>query len=152
MKQLSINHISAASIRANRKTYLSLAVGIVLAVLLATVMTLCAFGLIKALERKAVQIVGWTDCILLDEPDITDESLRQSGLFDRIGHQFVAASVTDSNVYLGWLDEAGQDVLCRADQLAQAASFMESVKVSVPAEWEDAPFEDLLDSAKEMFQ
>ena len=114
MKQLSINHISAASIRANRKTYLSLAVGIVLAVLLATVMTLCAFGLIKALERKAVQIVGWTDCILLDEPDITDESLRQSGLFDRIGHQFVAASVTDSNVYLGWLDEAGQDVLCRA--------------------------------------
>ena len=114
MKQLSINHISAASIRANRKTYLSLAVGIVLAVLLATVMTLCAFGLIKALERKAVQIVGWTDCILLDEPDITDESLRQSGLFDRIGHQLVAASVTDSNVYLGWLDEAGQDVLCRA--------------------------------------
>lgn len=33
------------------------------------------------------------------------------------------------------------------EQLAQAASFMESVKVSVPAEWEDAPFEDLLDSA-----
>ena len=35
------------------------------------------------------------------------------------------------------------------EQLAQAASFMESVKVSVPAEWEDAPFEDLLDSAME---
>ena len=46
-------------------------------------------------------------------PDITDESLRQSGLFDRIGHQFVAASVKDSNVYLGYLDEAGQDILCR---------------------------------------
>ena len=36
MKQLSINHISAASIRANRKTYVSLAAGIVLAVVLAT--------------------------------------------------------------------------------------------------------------------
>ena len=35
------------------------------------------------------------------------------------------------------------------EQLAQAASFMESVKVSVPAEWEDAPFEGLLDSAME---
>lgn len=114
MKRLSINHISAASIRANRKTYISLAVGIVLAVLLATVMTLCAFGLIEAREQQVVQTVGQTDCILLDELDITDESLRQSGLFDRIGHQFVAASVVDSNVYLGWLDEAGQDILCRA--------------------------------------
>ncbi|MBR4549369.1 MAG: ABC transporter permease [Oscillospiraceae bacterium] len=114
MKQLSINHISAASIRANRKTYLSLASGIVLAVVLATVMTLCAFGLIEAREQQVVQTVGHTDCILLDEPDITDESLRQSGLFDRIGHQFVAASIKDSNVYLGYLDEAGQDILCRA--------------------------------------
>ena len=113
MKQLSINHISAASIRANRKTYVSLAVGIVLAVVLATVMTLCAFGLIEAREQQVVQTVGHTDCILLDEPDITDESLRQSGLFDRIGHQFVAASVKDSTVYLGYLDEAGQDILCR---------------------------------------
>ena len=113
MKQLSINHISAASIRANRKTYVSLSVGIVLAVVLATVMTLCAFGLIEAREQQVVQTVGHTDCILLDEPDITDESLRQSGLFDRIGHQFVAASVKDSNVYLGYLDEAGQDILCR---------------------------------------
>lgn len=113
MKRLSINHISAASIRANRKTYVSLAVGIVLAVVLATVMTLCAFGLIEAREQQVVQTVGHTDCILLDVPDITDESLRQSGLFDRIGHQFVAASVKDSNVYLGYLDEAGQDILCR---------------------------------------
>jgi len=114
MKQLSINHISAASIRANRKTYLSLAAGILLAVLLATVMTLCAFGIVEARERQVTQTVGHTDCILLDEPDITDESLRRSGLFDRIGHQFVAASVEGSNVYLGYLDEAGQDILCRA--------------------------------------
>ena len=113
MKRLSINHISAASIRANRRTYISLAIGIVLAVVLATVMTLCAFGLIEAREQQVVQTVGHTDCILLDVPDITDESLRQSGLFDRIGHQFVAASVKDSNVYLGYLDEAGQNILCR---------------------------------------
>ena len=73
MKQLSINHISAASIRANRKTYLSLAAGIVFAVVLATVMTLCAFGLIEAREQQVVQTVGHTDCVLLDEPDITDE-------------------------------------------------------------------------------
>ena len=62
MKQLSINHISAASIRANRKTYVSLAAGIVLAVVLATVMTLCAFGLIEAREQQVVQTVGHTDC------------------------------------------------------------------------------------------
>ena len=46
-------------------------------------------------------------------------------------------------------EDALQPHRISADQLAQAASFMESVKVSVPAEWEDAPFEDLLDSAME---
>ena len=113
MKQLSINRISSASIRANRKNYRSLAAGIVLAVLLATVMTLCAYGVIAARERQVVQTVGHTDCVLLDEPDITDDSLRNSGLFAEIGHQYVAASVKESGVYLGYLDAAGQEILCR---------------------------------------
>ena len=60
MKQLSINRISAASIRANRKTYISLAVGILLAVFLATVVVLCAFGIIRAEEQKTVRVVGYT--------------------------------------------------------------------------------------------
>ena len=114
MKQLSINHISAASIRANRKTYVSLAVGIVLSVVLATVMTLCAYGIVQAREQKVIQTVGYTDCILLDEPDITGDALRGSGLFDQIGQQFVVASVKDSNVFLGYTDETGQEVLCRS--------------------------------------
>ena len=35
------------------------------------------------------------------------------------------------------------------EQLAQATSFMESVRVAVPDTWENAPFEDLLDSTME---
>lgn len=114
MKQLSINRISAASIRANRKTYISLAVGILLAVFLATVVVLCAFGIIRAEEQKTVRVVGYTDCVLLDEPDISDESLRASGLFAAVGRQFVLASVKEHDVCLGYIDEEGQEILCRS--------------------------------------
>ena len=35
------------------------------------------------------------------------------------------------------------------EQLAQVAAFMDSVRISVPKQWEDTPFEDLLDNAME---
>ena len=113
MKRLTVNQVSAASLRANRKTYLSLAVGILLAVFLATAVTVCAYGVVQAKERDVIRRVGIADCFLLDEPEVTDEALRQSGLFSRIGRVFVTASVADSGIYLGYSDEAGQEILLR---------------------------------------
>lgn len=114
MKRLTISRISAASIRANRKTYMSLAAGILLAVFLATAVTLGAYGIIAAMEREVVQKIGYTDCVLYDEPDVTDETLRNSGLFDEIGKVYVTASVKDSAVWLGYMDEAGDAMLARS--------------------------------------
>lgn len=113
MKRLTISHISAASIRANRKTYRSLGVGILLAVFLATAVTVCAYGVVKANEQEIVRQVGYTDCVLYDTPDVTDETLRDSGLFESIGKVYLTACVKDSDVYLGTMDEAGTDILCR---------------------------------------
>ena len=114
MKRLTISRVSAASIRANKKTYASLAIGILLAVFLAATATLCVYGVIAAMGWEVVQKIGYTDCVLYDEPDVTDESLRENGLFDRIGKMFVTASVKDSGVWLGYLDETGTDILCRS--------------------------------------
>ena len=114
MKQLSINHISAASIRANRKTYLSLAFGIFLAVFLATTVSICCRGIIAAQQQGIRRMVGDTDCVIYDDPNLTDEQLRQSGLFQKIGREYVLAAVEDSDVYLGYSDEQGAEILCTA--------------------------------------
>lgn len=114
MKRLTISHISAASIRANRRTYLSLAVGILLAVFLATAVTVCAYGVVKANEQEIIRQVGYAECVLMDDPDVTDESLRDSGLFSQIGRQYVAASVKGSDLYLGYTDDEGAELLCRS--------------------------------------
>ena len=114
MKQLSINHISAASIRANRKTYLSLAFGIFLAVFLATTVSICCRGIITAQQQGIRRMVGDTDCVIYDDPNLTDEQLRQSGLFQKIGREYVLAAVEDSDVYLGYADEEGAEILCTA--------------------------------------
>jgi len=113
MKRLTISHISSASIRANRKTYMSLAAGILLAVFLATVVTICAYGAVKANEQEVIRKVGYTDCVLYDASDVTDETLRDSGLFESIGKVYLTARVKDSDVYLGFMDEAGYEILCR---------------------------------------
>lgn len=114
MKQLSINHISAASIRANRKNYLSLAFGILLAVFLATTVSICCRGIIAAQQQGIRRMVGDTDCVIYDDPNLTDEQLRQSGLFQKIGREYVLAAVEDSDVYLGYADEEGAEILCTA--------------------------------------
>lgn len=114
MKQLSINHISAASIRANRKAYLSLAFGIFLAVFLATTVSICCRGIITAQQQGIRRMVGDTDCVIYDDPNLTDEQLRQSGLFQKIGREYVLAAVEDSDVYLGYADEEGAEILCTA--------------------------------------
>ena len=114
MKRLSINHISAASIRANRKTYLSLAFGIFLAVFLATTVSICCRGILEAQQQGIRRMVGDTDCVIYDDPNLTDEQLRQSGLFQKIGREYVLAAVEDSDVYLGYADEEGAEILCTA--------------------------------------
>ena len=111
MKRLTINHISAATIRANRKTYLSLAVGVFLAVYLAVTFTVCAYGVIRADRQTIIDRVGVTDCVLYDEPDVTDDFLRQSGFFDQMGHVYLTARVKDSDVYLGYTDEMGESIV-----------------------------------------
>ena len=114
MKRLTISHISAASIRANRRTYLSLAVGIFLAVFLATAVTVCAYGVVKAGEQEIIRKVGYAECVLMDDPNVTDQALRDSGLFSQIGRQYVAASVKGSDLYLGYMDEEAAEILCRS--------------------------------------
>lgn len=113
MKKMTVNTVSAAGIRANRKAYLSLAAGILLAVFLATAVTVCAHCIVQANEERIVQKVGVTDCVLFDQPEITDEALRRSGLFSQLGRVYVLAQAEGSGVWLGYADGTGEAILAR---------------------------------------
>ena len=113
MKRLTLNRISLASLRANRKAYRGLVIGIFLAVYLAATFSLCGYGIIKANEKEIIRRVGYTDCVLFDEPDLTDERLRESGLFSAIGHVYLKAEIKNEEVYLGYADAEAVEVLAQ---------------------------------------
>ncbi len=113
MKRLTMNRVARANLKHNRKAYFSLAIGIFLAVYLASFSVLCIEGTLRANEEKMARRVGWADTLLPDSPAITDDQLRGSGLFDQIGSVYVTASVEDSKVYTGYYDETAEALMYR---------------------------------------
>lgn len=113
MKRLTMNRVARANLKHNRKAYFSLAVGIFLAVYLASFSVLCIQGTLRANEEKMARRVGWADTLLPNRSWITDDQLRDSGLFDQIGNIYVTASVEDSKVYTGYYDETAEALMYR---------------------------------------
>jgi len=105
VKPLTINHIAAASLRTGKKSYISLAVGIFLSIFLVTVLCFAAQGVILANSGKDVDLIGYVDFFLYDTPEVTDQYMTEGGMFDRLGHVYVNAAVTDTTRYIGWYDE-----------------------------------------------
>ena len=58
MKRLTMNQVARASLKANRKAYMSLAIGIFLAVFLTSASVLTAYGSVKANAQKIIDRVG----------------------------------------------------------------------------------------------
>ena len=113
MKALTLSRMAAARLRANKKAYVSLLIGIFLSVFLVTTLVLCIQGVILAQMERNNKRLGYEDAFLLDTPELTDGDLAEMGYFDTIGHVYVSAGIQDTNIYLGWYDETGADLLGR---------------------------------------
>lgn len=113
MKALTVNRMAAARLRTNRKTYVSLIVGIFLSVFLVSTLVLCIQGVVLAQLEQIDKRMGYEDAFLLDTPELPDSALAETGFFDSIGHVYVSAAVKDIDIYLGWYDDAGASLLCR---------------------------------------
>lgn len=113
MKALTVNRMAAARLRANRKAYISLIVGIFLSVFLVTTLVLCIQGVILAQMEQTNRSLGFEDAFLLDTPELTDGDLAGMGYFDAIGHVYVTAGIQDTDIYLGYYDDAGAALLSR---------------------------------------
>lgn len=113
MKRLTMNQVATANLKHNRKAYVSLVVGIFLAVYLACAAVLCVYGTLAAKEEQMARRVGWADTLLVHDRLATDDDLRNSGFFDRIGHVYVTAGVKDTEVFFGYYDETAANLMYR---------------------------------------
>ena len=113
MKKLTFSSMAAARLRANRKQYLSLAIGIFLSIFLVTTSFLAVQGVFLAQIEKTDKTVGKLDAFLLDDPDTSDEKLMASGFFSELGHVYVLSQVKDTQFYLGYYDETAEEHLYR---------------------------------------
>lgn len=113
MKHLTMNQVAKASLKANKKAYLSLAIGIFLAVYLCSASVLGAYGSIKANEQKIIERVGYADGLILNCASVSDETVKNSGYFSRVGKVFVTAQIDKTGQYVGYYDEEAQALLPR---------------------------------------
>ena len=114
MKRLTLNQVARANLRVNRKAYMSLFLGILVAVYLATATSLCAWGTIRGHEEQMAQQVGWLDMALMGNGGPTDDQLRRSGFFSGgIGHVTVNATVEGSEICTGYYDETAAKLMNR---------------------------------------
>ena len=114
MKKLTYSAMAMARLRANKRQYLSLVLGIFLAIFLVTTIFLAAQGFLLAKVVETEKEVGRLDSFLLDESTVSDQQLSDSGLYTQIGHVTVTAALEGSDTYLGWYDENAAEHMNRS--------------------------------------
>lgn len=114
MKKLTYSAMALARLRANKNQYMSLVIGVFLAIFLVATIFLAAQGFLLAQAEKTNQEVGVMDAFLLDEPSITDQQLLSSGLFPQVGRVTITASLEGADAYLGWYDDTAASHMNRS--------------------------------------
>ncbi len=110
MKALTYSSMAAARLRANSRQYVSLVLGIFLSVFMVSSMVLGMYGVYLSFLQKRYDKVGFVDLVVLDDWT-TDEELKNTGYFETIGHTHVSGVVTDRNIYLGYYDTQGENLM-----------------------------------------
>ena len=111
MKKLTYSTMAAARLRANKRQYLSLILGIFLSIFMVSTMVLSVWGIYQAELQKRYNKVGYLDMAILDNDGITDDAIASLNKFDRIGHAYISGIVTGRNVYVGYYDAIGLSLM-----------------------------------------
>ena len=123
MKMLTYSGMASARLKANKRGYLSLAIGVFLSIFLITTFVFGVYGIVNAQLHNRQEKVGIVDMVVLDNEIMNDEKLMELGAFDQLGHAYVTGSVEGSSLHLGYYDAVGAELLClspTAGRLPQA--------------------------------
>ena len=83
MKKLTYSSMAAARLRANKRQYASLMVGIFLSIFLISTLVLSVWGIYQAELQKRYDKVGYLDFVMLDNGVVTEEAIHSFDEFDR---------------------------------------------------------------------
>ena len=111
MKMLTYSGMASARLKANKRGYLSLAIGVFLSIFLITTFVFGVYGIVNAQLHNRQEKVGIVDMVVLDNEIMNDEKLMELGAFDQLGHAYVTGSVEGSSLYLGYYDTTGAELL-----------------------------------------
>ena len=114
MKRLTINQIAKANLKHNRRAYLSMAIGIFMAVFLAATLCLSVQGIIARMNENRAEQFGRADIYTIASISMSDAEMLETGFFKPdIGHVYVTANVPDTTVALGYYDETATSLMNR---------------------------------------
>lgn len=113
MKMPTYSSVARARLRHARKEYLALAIGVFLSLFLAATACLSIQGVFLAQMQKIRQAIGSWSAYLFDWSDCTDQELRDLEVFDQIGHVYVQASITNTDIHLGYSDQTADRLFPR---------------------------------------
>ena len=140
MKKLTYSSMAAARLRANKRQYMSLVLGIFLSIFLISTLVLSVYGIYQAELQKRYEKVGYLDFVILDNSIVTEEEVRSFDEFGTFGHAYISGIVTERNVYVGYYDGVGLSLMNlkpvegrlpeAAGEIAVEASAMDVLEVS----------------------
>ena len=140
MKKLTFSSMAAARLRANKRQYMSLVLGIFLSIFLISTLVLSVYGIYQAELQKRYEKVGYLDFVILDNSIVTEEEVRSFDEFGTFGHAYISGIVTERNVYVGYYDGVGLSLMNlkpvegrlpeAAGEIAVEASAMDVLEVS----------------------
>ena len=111
MKKLTYSSMAAARLKANKRQYMSLVLGIFLSIFLISTLVLSVYGIYQAELQNRYDKVGFLDFVMLDNALVTEQDIREFDEFDRFGHAYISGIVTDRNVYVGYYDDVGLSLM-----------------------------------------
>ncbi|MBQ8088068.1 MAG: FtsX-like permease family protein [Clostridia bacterium] len=140
MKRLTIQRIAGASLRGNRRAYMSLAAGLFLSVFLISTMCMSIHAIALAMRAQTIEQMGY-EHTLLYASDMTDDELRAFGWFDQIGHVRLLGELKKAHQYIGVYDETAEELLNRqfiegrmpetAGEIAMEETLLEMLELDV---------------------
>ena len=140
MKKLSYSSMATARLRANKRQYVSLLLGIFLSIFLVSTFVLCVYAVYQCTLDKRYEKVGNVDMVVMDNDQLKEEDLLALEDYDRVGHAYVTGQVSDSSVHLGYYDETGTELVDlvpiegrmpeKPGEIAPEASVMEILDVN----------------------
>ena len=114
MKRLTINQIARANLRHNRRAYLSMAIGIFMAVFLAASLCLSVQGVMARRAEDRAEAYGRMDVFTVNDNRMSDAELLETGYFEPdIGHVYVTAQSPNTTVATGFYDETAVPMMNR---------------------------------------